>query len=209
MYTPCTIYTVGPFFISCGKESVFLTVDKHKGELKASGKISDASEFFVVRCDEGDNHFRIVYEAPPILEGDQKGDLEEVVGKLEHKPSVPMYLCASVNWCGKLRQNQQLLMQMNGKASKCRMALHSRRCKAVKLTEWINEKEVFYINCKEHKRHFKRNSYLCVNKLKDSSTLNMYTTRCEPDVNKHNDEDTFMLFRLLKPKDGKNSAHSF
>ncbi len=27
-----------------------------------------------------------------------------------------------------------------------------------------------------------------------------YSVRCEPSINKHNDEDTFMLFRLLKPK---------
>lgn len=33
-----------------------------------------------------------------------------------------------------------------------------------------------------------------------------YSTRCEPNIKKHNDHDTFMLFRLLKPKELKQDS---
>ena len=71
-----------------------------------------------------------------------------------------MYLCASVNRRGRNRsshdheqnqdsQRQPLQMQM---MSNSRLAIHSRRSKKfqpAKLTEWVNENEVFFINCQE------------------------------------------------------------
>ena len=192
------IHAVGPFFITCNRERIFLMVDKKSGVVKASRNIKEASKFFIVRSDEGDNHFSIVYEAPSILSDAKKIQFDKVVGK--HKPHVPMYLCVPVNWHGRTRPTKSVRMQMNGKASQSRMALHSRRSKhfqPAKITEWINEKEIFYVNCKERmKGHVKKSSYLCVKKV-DSE----YTVQCEPSIKRHNDKDTFMLFRLLKPKD--------
>ena len=193
-------HAVGPFFITCNRERIFLMVDKKSGVVKASRNIKEASKFFIVRSDEGDNHFSIVYEAPSILSDAKKSQFEKVVGK--HKPHVPMYLCVPVNWHGRTHSTKLVRMQMNGKASQSRMALHSRRSKhfqPAKLTEWINEKEIFYVNCKERMRgNVKKSSYLCVKKVgkKDSE----YAVQCEPSIKRHDDKDTFMLFRLLKPK---------
>ena len=193
------MYIVGPFFITCNRERIFLTVDNKSGEVKASENIKEADKFFIVRCDEGDNHFNIVYEAPSILTSKKKNQFEKEVGK--HKPPVPMYLCVPVNWRGRTHPFQSVRMLMNGKASQSQMALHSRRSKhfqPAKLTEWINEKEVFFVNCKERTRgHLKKNSYLCVKKIEKSE----YSVRCEPNIRRHDDKNTFMLFRLLKPKD--------
>ena len=198
-------YVVGPFFITCNRERTFLTVDKKSGEVSASEDINEAQEFFIVRCDEGDNHFNIVYEAHSILEGSKRKKFEEEVGK--HKPPVPMYLCASVNWRGQAHPTRSVRMQMNGKASQSKMALHSRRSKQfkpAKLTEWINEKEVFFVNCKERTRgHLKKNSYLCVKRGENLK----YSVQCEPNIKKHDDKSTFMLFRLLKPKEKDSTGN--
>jgi hypothetical protein len=104
-------------------------------------------------------------------------------------------------------------MVMSGKADMARMALHSRRHKTfqpVSLTEWINEKEVYFINCQEPAlRGLKRGSYLCVKKTKTSedcessvkkAETNKYVVQCESNIKKNDDSDVFMLFRLLKVK---------
>ena len=165
---------VGPFFITCNRERIFLSISKDSEEVQATKNIKDASKFFIVRCNEGDNHFNIVYEAPSLLIGKKKEEFDKKVGK--HKPPVPMYLCVPVNWHGRTRSNQPVRMQMNGKASQSRMALHSRRSKQfhpAKLTEWINEKEIFYVNCKERGRgRLKKSSYLCW--MKHHATLQLF-----------------------------------
>lgn len=89
--------------------------------------------------------------------------LEQSCGK--SKPAVSMFLCAPVNWRGRMRRNKHLQMQLSGKASHTRMALHSRKSRSfqpVKLTEWIGEKEVFFISCQERSLSRPKGSYLCV-----------------------------------------------
>ena len=190
--TQCTHHKGGPFIISCNKENIFLKVEKTTNRVIATNRIREASNFFIVTCDqEESNYFNIVYEAPTTLYGDDKCAFEAKVGKIERKPTIPMYLCASVNWLGKKRQPLQ--MQVNGKASQCRMALRRRRSKHFQpadLTEWVNEKDVFFINCQERSLKKLRNSYLCVytsneqNTDTDSSPISLKTNHevnVEPD----------------------------
>ena len=189
--------TVGPFYISCNWDRLYLMVNKDKDfQVEATHDIDKATEFFIVRCDEGDNHFNIVYEAPALFE--RRKDIakfEAKVGGLEHKPSVPMYLCAFVNWRGRSKHNQPLRMCLDGKSANSQMAIHSRkssRYHASDLTEWVNEKEVFFINCQERSVKTPRSSYLCVYESGE--------TTCKPTIESHDDKRKFMLFRLIKPK---------
>ena len=130
----------------------------------------------------------------------RRSRFEEDLERSENVPGIPMYLTAPVNWRGQTSNKQRPKMVMSGKADMARMALHSRRHKnfqPVKLTEWINEKEVYFINCRERTlRGIKRGSYLCVKKTKKSE----YVVECESDVKKNDDRGVFMLFRLLKLK---------
>ena len=115
-----------------------------------------------------------------------------------------MYLCAPVNWRGRNPQNEPLKMRMNGVSANSRLAIQCRTSKTFhpeKLTEWVNEKEIFFINCREHsvKRPFNKSSYLCVHKPRGTDT---FVTGCKPDIQRDK-HDRFMLFRLIKPKEKK------
>ena len=172
-------------------------VNKEKEfRIEATRDIDKATEFHIVRCEEEDNHFNIVYEAPITFErNEDKDKFKKKVGDLKHKPAIPMYLCASVNWRGRNKRNQQLKMRLDGKSSNSRLAIHSRRTThfhPADLTEWVNEKEVFFINCQERSMTTPRSSYLCV--------YNYGHTGCKPTVKSHDDKKKFMLFRLIKPK---------
>ena len=107
MYSICTIilynYAVGPFYIAYTslQTRASLTIGLR------SLSIDKASEFYIVQCDEGDNHFYIVHESPMSFK--RKIDEEKIVakvGKIEHKPAIPMYLCASQSACQLAWQKQ-------------------------------------------------------------------------------------------------------
>ena len=99
---------------------------------------------------------------------------------------------------------------MSGKTSNSRLAIHSRTSqhfRPEKLTEWINEKEIFFINCQERsvKRPMDKSSYLCVYKPRGVATArNQYVTGCKPNIKSNDKNNTFMLFRLIKPKEIEN-----
>lgn len=200
--------------------------------MRVTDDITKASEFFVVPCEEDRRrqHFSIFFNS--------KSKLKSVpVGKKTHmrvKP-IPRYLCASVNFRG--ISNGSLELKLNAKESKSMLVLHDRRSKhyqPVDLTDWINGKEIFYINCKH--RSFKKDSYICVtavtaqadtkmeagkavdgevevvrNGVKDGAatsgggeTQHRFTTCCKPNISSHDDRSTFMLFRLIRVKQKDN-----
>lgn len=189
---------VGPFYIACNWDQLYLTFNKSKDfQVEATYNINEASEFYVVRCDEGDNHFNIVCETSVSFK--RPMDEEKFVarvGEVEHKPAIPMYLCASVNWRGKSKRNQPLKMRLDGKSTNSRLAIHCRKSRLfhpADLTEWVNEKEIFFINCQERSVMTPTNSYLCVYESGE--------TGCKPKIKSHDDKRRFMLFRLIKPKE--------
>ena len=78
-----------------------------------------------------------------------------------------------------------------------RLSIHSRRDKEfhlAKLTEWVSQKEVFFIKCKNQAKPFSKSSYLCVYQPKGDAT---YVTGCKPTI-RSDDSKRFMLFRLIK-----------
>ena len=120
-------------------------------------KLEKASEFFVIPCEEDGNnrHFSIFHNSESKLK--QPGVKPR---RMRIKP-IPRYLCASVNFRGIC--DGPLELKLNAKESKSRLVLHDRRSKhfqPVELTDWVNGKEIFYINCKH--RSFKKDSYICV-----------------------------------------------
>ena len=148
-----------------------------------------------MRCDEGDDHFFIVYEAPLAVENEEK--FIGSVAKFEKMPPIPMYLNASINWRQRSTPTKPLMMAMNVSS---RLALHSRRDKEfhpAKLTEWVTQKEVFFIRCKGQSKFIPKTSYLCVYQPKGEAT---YVTGCKPNIT-NDDISRLMLFRLIKPKE--------
>ena len=158
----------------------------------------------IIRCDEGDNHFYIVHEPSMTFKRDKdKEKFVAKVGEVKHKPAISMYLCASVNWRGKSKGNQPLRMRLDGKSTNSRLAIHSRKNQQfhpADLTEWVNEKEIFFINCQERSVTALNSSYLCVYESGE--------TGCEPRIESHDDKRKFMLFRLIKPNEQVKQAVS-
>lgn len=118
--------------------------------------LSEADQFFVVPCEECGNsrHFSIFYNSESKLKPPESRP------KMRMKP-IPSYLCTCVNFRG--ISDGPLELKLNAKESKSMLMLQDRRSKHLRpaeLNDWINGKEIFYINCKH--RSFKKDSYICV-----------------------------------------------
>lgn len=119
--------------------------------------LSEADEFFVVPCEESGHssrHFSIFYNSESKLKP------PETRPKMRMKP-IPRYLCTCVNFRG--ISDGPLELKLNAKESKSMLMLQDRRSKYLhpaEISDWINGKEIFYINCKH--RSFKKDSYICV-----------------------------------------------
>ena len=217
--------------------------------IEATDIHAEASSFHIVRLDE-DSYFSIVYEVTHENDPHLKKTIEEECGT--HKPALSFYLSVPVNWRGRSHKKEPLQIKMSGRRFLTRMALQNRRSKHFrpeKLTDWLNQREIFFIHCSKHSTSGSRTrgSYLCIYKNKklpetssldhdccssdkdpeaqlqqivkpsqkddngrdepkqhkedDSSAVRKqpYFLGCEPNIKKHNDPNTFMLFRLLKP----------
>ena len=102
-----------------------------------------------------------------------------------------------MNWRRRSSPAKPLMMEMNVNS---RLSIHSRRDKEfhpAKLTEWVSQKEVFFIRCEEQARLYRKSSYLCVYQPKGETT---YITGCKPNI-RSDDSNRFMLFRLVKLKE--------
>ena len=148
------IHTDGPFYISCHSEQLFFKVDDSK--IMVTNDLKEASEFFVVPAEESghNRHFSIFHNSESKLKPPQTRP------KMRIKP-IPRYLCTYVNFRGV--SDGPLELKLNAKESKSMLVLHDRRAKHLHpadLTDWINGKEIYYINCKH--RSFKKDSYICV-----------------------------------------------
>lgn len=118
--------------------------------------MNEASEFFIVPCEENGTgrHFSIFHNS------ESKLKQPDAKRKMRVKP-IPRYLCTYVNFRGV--SDGPLELKLNAKESKSMLVLHDRRSKHLhpaELTDWINGKEIFYINCKH--RSFKKDSYISV-----------------------------------------------
>ena len=165
-------------------------------EVEATYDINKATQFFIVRCDEEDNHFHIVYDTPMTFKR-RSGSRQKFITKVgdpDHRPTIHRYLCADVNWRGRSKRNKPLRMNLDGQSTNSRLAIYCRKSSfhhPADLTEWVNEKEIFFINCQEQSLTTPVSSYLCV--------YASGRTGCKPTVRSHDEKNKFMLFRLLTP----------
>lgn len=188
---------VGPYVIACADDRLYLTIDKEANySAVATGNISKASLFYIVPTDDGGNPNEFLI----MLCGDKekKATLDRSLSSPNsfHLNPVGRYLAAPINSFGK--NNGPLLMKDTVDQSKCRFCLHSRLTHhrqyrtAVNIQDWTRSKDVFFINCA--RRKFKIDGYLCVNQRKAGGSC---VTACVSSPKKHNNSDTYMLFRLL------------
>ena len=105
------------------------------------------------------------------------------------------YLLTPVNVFG--RNSGPLRLHYHAEESHSRLTLQGRLTKgggAVDLTDWVDGKDVFFINCAQ--RLMKRDGYVCMKAQGRRQNLH-YTTACVARKSDHNDCDTWMLFRLI------------
>lgn len=138
--------------------------------------LSEAGEFFVIPCEESGHsrHFSIFHNS------ESKLKQPETRLKIRIKP-IPRYLCTCVNFRG--ISDGPLELKLNAKESKSMLVLHDRRSKylrPVELTDWINGKEIYYINCKH--RSFKKDSYICVTATNPAQVERQASTSSEVDT---------------------------
>ena len=131
---------------------------------------------------------------------------DEAVGS---NPPVAMYLYASINWfSGRSDVDEPLKMRSYKKGPS--LALRNRistESYPAKLTEWVNGQEDFFINCQERSIRRPRNSYLCIYRPPgDRHGPADYITGCRPHVDRSEDPNIFMLFRLSKLKGDKDGT---
>lgn len=167
-------YTDGPFYISCHSEQLFFKVDDNR--ITVTDDLSKASEFFVVPCEESgqSRHFSIFHNSESKLKP------PDTRPKMRIKP-IPRYLCTYVNFRG--ISDGPLELKLNAKESKSMLVLHDRRSKHLHpadLTDWINGKEIYYINCKH--RSFKKDSYICVAATNPALVERQMSTSSEVDT---------------------------
>ena len=181
-------HAVGPFLIICGKnrKELFLKVDEaSQNQLVATDELDGASQFSIIRSDQGDEHFSIIYE-PPVS--------PENPATMGVVPS--LFLCT-----GKSKQDRPLMMKDT--VRKSQMALRSRTTEyfqqPAKLTEWVSGNDAFYIICQDRSITHLMRRYLSVYKPNARGLESPdYITGCKP-RNDHDKPNTHMLFRLIKP----------
>ena len=185
----------GPFYIACNDDRLYLTAIKDEDyEVETTDDPCIAKKFFILRCSQGDNHFHIVYETPLPPKCWSVSHTKFIDGKPECRPPISRYLCANVNWRGKSKRGKPIKMSPNGQSINSHFAIHSRTSsfhQPADISEWVDGKEVFFINCQERSIKTPTNSYLCAYK---SGRVG-----CKPTVKSHDGNHKFMLFRLLKP----------
>ena len=196
----------GPFLVACGgKRQLYWSVDNSDHTVHATPNIKNASLFFVIPNDEGKHphEFHIHYM------GDNRKLLTRRVSSLTplSQPAVemiPCYLSASVSAFGTNSGPLQLKYHVVGKS---RLILESRMGAGgpVSPSTWVSGHEVFFINCT--RRRLKRDGYICV-KRQGRHNEDRWITACVPSTRLHNEEDIFMLFRLLPAsyREQQNSA---
>lgn len=180
-------------------------MDEERHVVLATSDINNASEFCIVPSDDkmGINEFYIVYYKQMEEAGakDTKGSRYSVLCDAqddENSSSISLYVDAPQSVWG---NNPGPLPVRDAVSQKtCRFVLNERLLSdkgldPASLEQWTNGKEMFYISCS--RRAFRRDGYLAVRKQAGG---HQYLTCCISDISSHDNQNTFMLFRLLPRK---------
>ena len=186
----------GPYIVAFGTESklFYWSVDRDHFTVGATDNPLNASVFFINPNDDGKHpyEFQIAYS------GDDLHLLRRRISSLTtqcHSSLEPMarYLCAPVSLFG---FNRGPLHLKNNVSSNSQFLLGSRLKKdeLVNTHAWVQGRDMFFINCT--RRRGRRDGYLCT-RLRRRGGQEEWVTACVPSTHFHNEQDTFMLFRLL------------
>ena len=171
-------------------------MDNESNKVVATQKIESASTFFIPPTNDHlhPHEFRIEYrEEDGHATMKSKGESKE-----EALAPLPHYLNGTASLFG--YNDGPLEVKLNVTEENARFVLHSRVLDdyaPVDVSSWT-QGEGFYINCS--RRRFKWDGYISVKKTKapDYKTKYKYVTAIVPSEKRHNDNDTWLLFRLRR-----------
>ena len=196
-------YTAGPFIISCNNDGVYLTVNKDQNySIEGTININKASPFHIVPSDGSHpNEFMMVYYGEKSFGRYQqlRRGSSSLNAHLEQAVSpMPKYLNADASVRGK--NPGPIQVEMKVEESCARLVLQSRiltkkHQMVMDTTSWVNGREVYFIRCA--RRRFKKEGYLCMKFKPGQDHVPPYRMKIVPSTDAHNDENKFMLFRLL------------
>ena len=197
------MHTAGPFIISCNNDAVYLTVNKDENDsLEGTININKASTFHIVPSDGSHpNEFMIIYcSEKTSARRDQfrRGSSSLNVNLQQAVRPIPKYLNADASVRGK--NPGPIQVEMKVKESCARLVLQSRvhtkkHQMVMDTTSWVNGRDVYFIRCA--RRRFKKEGYLCMKFKPGQDRVPPYRMKIVPSTDAHNDENKFMLFRLL------------
>ena len=187
----------GPFLISFHNDTMFWSVNSDRDyAVEATRNIRNASLFYVIPSDDGENPYEFVLG----YLGDNRSLLKRATSTLTPSSKAQVqglhrYLNARVSVSG--GNPGPLHLQHHITESDSRLTLQNRlmkKSKPVDTTAWVQGRETFFINCA--RRRLKRDGYICVKAIQTRGQVELITA-CVPSTSFHNDRNTWMLFRLL------------
>ena len=197
------MHTAGPFIISCNNDGVYLTVNKDENNsLEGTININKASTFHIVPSDGSHpNEFMIIYSSEDTsARRDQlrRGSTSLNVHLQQAVCPMPKYLNADASVRGK--SPGPIYMEMKVKELCAKLVLQSRVLTkkhqvVMDTTSWVNGRDVYFIRCA--RRRFKKEGYLCMKFKPGQDHVPPYRIKIVPSTNAHNEDNKFMLFRLL------------
>ena len=164
--------------------------------VEATRNIRNASLFYVIPNDDGENPYEFVLG----YLGDNRSLLKRATSTLTPLSKAQVqglhrYLNARVSVSG--GNPGPLHLQHHITESDSRLTLQNRlmkKSKPVDTAAWVQGRETFFINCA--RRRLKRDGYICVKAIQTRGQVELITA-CVPSTSFHNDRNTWMLFRLL------------
>ena len=181
--------------IRCGDEPIYWMVDHTPNgyTVRGTDKSAEASLFSIFPTDDGDHPFEF-YIGWNGAQGDE-----------EIEPAF-RYLDAPLDIKG--CNSGPLSLKSQTKKQYSRFSIRGRLSgminSNVDLQEWVKGKDSFFIKCS--RRYFRTNGFVAMrmqhshilsNVLKQTQDPTEYRTCCVSSKKKHNERDTWMVFRLL------------
>lgn len=189
----------GPFLISADSDRLFWRVNIDNGyAIEGTRDVKRASPFYILGTEDSHPYDFVIAYRGEDFDRERKKSRQTLTatGRPTLEP-VGRYLLTPVNVFG--RNSGPLRLHYHAEESHSRLTLHGRLTKgggAVDLTDWVDGKDVFFINCAQ--RTMRRDGYICM-KAQGRRQNPHYTTACVARKSDHNDRDTWMLFRLVPP----------
>ena len=165
--------------------------------VEATRDIKQASAFFVFPNEDGGHpyEFNIGYYDDDRKVRKRKASI--LSASCPGVDPIPRYLHTPVNIIG--GNFGPLHMKNYMLECQSRLTLHSRLLKhynPVDITPWVSGRDTFFINCA--RRRVKRDGYICVKLVTGQrGGRPELRTGCVPTKTRHNERNTWMLFRLL------------